>query len=58
MRSKDIIQYKSAAAVPKWMRDNAKRGLAWVKEKKAHERNAAGYRAACRCACAWQSHKN
>ena len=35
MRSKDIIQYKSAAAVPKWMRDNAKRGLAWVKEKKA-----------------------
>ena len=26
--------------------------------KQAHERNAAGYRAACRCACAWQSHKN
>ena len=35
MSGKDIIQYKSAAAVPKWMRDNAKRGLAWVKDKKA-----------------------
>ena len=35
MSSKHNIRYKSAAAVPKWMRDNAKRGLAWVKEKKA-----------------------